>query len=287
MVERTFAKPSSMVYRGREFQWGERTYLMGVINLALDSFSGDGLGDRPEKALEQALVFEAQGADIIDVGAESTRPGHTPISGAQELSLLIPALEKIVSRVKTPVSVDTYKAEVARQALEAGASMINDVWGPRVHPEMAGVVAKYRVPIVLMHNQITTEYGDLVPDVMDSLKSAAERVLKAGVPSENIILDPGIGFGKTADHNLEILRRLREFQALGFPLLVGTSRKSTIGLVLELPVDQRLEGTAATVALSIAGGADIVRVHDVKEMAQVAKMSDAIVRDWRPQNWKR
>ena len=275
-----------MICGGREFRWGERTYLMGVVNLTPDSFSGDGLGNRPENALELAIAFESQGADIIDLGAESTRPGHVSISVEEELSRLLPALEKIVARVNLPVSVDTYKVEVARQALTHGAWMINDVWGTRVGEGMAEVAAEHGVPIVLMHNQTTTEYLDLVPDVTDSLKRAAEQAMKAGVLSERIILDPGIGFGKTADQNLEVLRRLGELKALGYPLLVGTSRKSTIGLVLDLPVNERVEGTAATVALSIAGGADIVRVHDVKEMARVVRMSDAIVRGWRPENWR-
>ncbi len=259
---------------------------MGVVNLTPDSFSGDGLGNRPENALALAIAFESQGADIIDLGAESTRPGHVSITVEEELSRLLPALEKIVARVNLAVSVDTYKVEVARQALTHGAWMINDVWGTRVGEGMAEVAAEHGVPIVLMHNQTTTEYLDLVPDVTDSLKRAAEQAMKAGVLSERIILDPGIGFGKTADQNLEVLRRLGELKALGYPLLVGTSRKSTIGLVLDLPVNERVEGTAATVALSIAGGADIVRVHDVKEMARVVRMSDAIVRGWRPENWR-
>ena len=275
-----------MICGGREFRWGERTYLMGVVNLTPDSFSGDGLGNRPENALALAIAFESQGADIIDLGAESTRPGHVFITVEEELSRLLPALEKIVARVNLPVSVDTYKVEVARQALTHGAWMINDVWGTRVGEGMAEVAAEHGVPIVLMHNQTTTEYLDLVPDVTDSLKRAAEQAMKAGVLSERIILDPGIGFGKTADQNLEVLRRLGELKALGYPLLVGTSRKSTIGLVLDLPVNERVEGTAATVALSIAGGADIVRVHDVKEMARVVRMSDAVVRGWRPENWR-
>ena len=286
MTGQDFARVGSMTCAGREFRWGERTYVMGVVNLTPDSFSGDGLKNQPSNALELAIAFESQGADIIDLGGESTRPGHVSISDEEELSRLLPALEKIVARVNLPVSVDTYKVEVAHQALTHGASMINDVWGTRVGEGMAEVAAEHSVPIVLMHNQVTTKYRDLVPGVMDSLIQAAERAMKAGVPSERIILDPGIGFGKTADQNLEVLRRLGELKALGYPILVGTSRKSTIGLVLDLPVDERVEGTAATVALSIAGGADIVRVHDVKEMVRVVRMSDAIVRGWRPENWK-
>ena len=182
--------------------------------------------------------------------------------------------------------MDTYKPEVARRAVDAGAVMINDVWGPRVGEGLARVAAETGSPLVLMHNQVGTEYEDLAPEVAASLRRAAATAMVAGVSKESLILDPGIGFGKTADHNLEILSRLGELKALGFPLMVGTSRKSTIGLVLDLPVEERLEGTAATVALSIAGGADIVRVHDVEAMVRVARMSDAVVRGWRPLGWR-
>lgn len=276
-----------MICGGREFVWGSRTYVMGVVNVTPDSFSGDGLAGRVDDAVEQAVGFEAEGADIIDVGAESTRPGHAPVSVEEELSRLLPALEGIVRSVSIPASVDTYKPEVARRAVECGASMINDVWGPKVGEGMAEVAAETGLPLVLMHNQDGTAYDDVVPDVAESLRRAAETAMAAGVRREGIILDPGIGFGKTADHNLQILGRLKELKELGYPLLVGTSRKSTIGLVLDLPVEERLEGTAATVALAIAGGADIVRVHDVREMTRVARMSDAIVRGWRPEGWGR
>ena len=276
-----------MICGGREFVWGSRTYVMGVVNVTPDSFSRDGLAGRTTDAVEQALAFEDEGADIIDVGAESTRPGHAPVSMEEELSRLQPVLEGIVAAVSIPVSVDTYKPEVARRAVGWGVSMVNDVWGPRVGDGMAEAAAESGLPLVLMHNQDGTEYVDLMPEVTASLRQAAAAAEAAGVHRERIILDPGIGFGKTADHNLEIINRLGEFKALGFPLLVGTSRKSTIGLVLNLPVEERLEGTAATVALSIAGGADIVRVHDVREMTRVARMSDAIVRGWRPEGWGR
>ena len=274
-----------MVCGGREFRWGSRTYVMGVVNVTPDSFSGDGLAGRTEEAVEQAVAFEAEGADIIDVGAESTRPGHAPVSVKEELSRLLPVLEGIVGAVSIPVSVDTYKPEVARRAAECGASMLNDVWGLRVGEGMAAVAAETGLPLVLMHNQVGTEYGDVAPEVAASLRRAAAAAEAAGVRRDALILDPGIGFGKTAEHNLEILGRLGELKDLGYPLLVGTSRKSTIGFVLDLPVSERLEGTAATVALAIAGGADVVRVHDVREMARVARMSDAIVRGWRPQGW--
>ena len=265
---------------------------MGVVNLTPDSFSGDGLDRDVRSAVDLALRMEAEGADVIDIGAESTRPaGRIYGSGAQtipitdELARLLPVLKEVVVRVGVPVSVDTYKAEVARQAIEAGASMINDVWALEADRDMADVVARPGVPVVLMHNQSSYQYVDLLGEIKDRLHGMVSRAIEAGVEPANIIIDPGIGFGKTADHNLEILRRLPEFGSLGYPVLVGTSRKSTIGRVLDLPVEERLEGTAATVALSIAGGADIVRVHDVGEMVRVVRMSDAIVRGWRPEHW--
>ena len=273
------------VSRGQPLIWGRRTYIMGIINLSPDSFSGDGLGSDLPAVVAQALRFQEEGADFLDVGAESTRPGATPIDPETETRLLIPALEALTPVVSVPLSVDTYKAAVARPALAAGAAIINDVWGLKADPALAQVAAEAGAPLILMHNQPTRQYQHLLPDVAASLAHSAQVATQAGVLPENIVLDPGIGFGKTPDHNLEILRRLPELKDLGYPLLLGTSRKSTIGFVLDLPVDQRLEGTAATVALSIAGGADIVRVHDVKEMVRVCRMSDAILRDWRPDNW--
>ena len=270
---------------GKPLVWGARTYVMGIVNLSLDSFAGDGLGGDLAAIVEQALRFQEEGADFLDVGAESTRPGATPVEPDEELRRLIPALEAIAPVVSIPLSVDTYKAPVARRAVAAGAQIINDVWGLKADPQLAEIAADSGAPLVLMHNQQTRQYRQLLPSIFESLKRSVDLATQAGVPTGNIILDPGIGFGKTPDHNLEILRRLPEFKALGFPLLVGTSRKSTIGYVLDLPVEQRLEGTAATVALSIAGGADIVRVHDVKEMTRVCRMSDAIVREWRPEGW--
>ena len=272
---------------GTRFVWGARTYVMGVINATPDSFSGDGIGADLGAATAQAREFELHGADIIDVGGESTRPpavyaGVAPVSAAEELSRIVPVIEALARELRVPISVDTYKAGVAREALAAGASMINDVWALRRDPEMAGVAAEAGVPVVLMHNQEGTEYHDLVPDVVAGLRRAMDTAVAAGIATENIVLDPGMGFGKAAEHSLEVLRRLDEFDVLGRPLLVGMSRKSTIGLVLNLPVEDRVEGTAATVALAIAGGADMVRVHDVKQMVRVARMSDAVIRGWRP-----
>jgi len=271
---------------GMPFAWGERTYIVGVVNMTPDSFSGDGLGADVDAAVAQALRFEECGADIIDVGGESTRPasiyaGAAPTQDEVELSRIIPVIAALSQKLRVPISVDTFKARVASKALEAGASMINDVWGFTRDPDIAHVAAGAGVPVILMHNQDHTRYADLVPDVIGALSRMSQAAVDAGVAFENIILDPGMGFGKTAEHNLEILRRLDEFAVLERPLLIGMSRKSTIGYVLGLPVDDRVEGTAATVALSIANGADLVRVHDVREMARVARMSDAIVRGWK------
>ncbi len=270
----------------RLFNWGERTFVMGVVNVTPDSFSGDGVGRNIIAAIEQATRFQLEGADIIDIGGESTRPASIyadagPISVGEELARVIPVIEALAPALDIPISVDTYKAVVARAALQAGASMVNDVWGFRRDPEMAKVAADAGVPVVLMHNQEHTRYDDVVPDVIRELGRMRDSAMAAGVNGENVILDPGMGFGKTAEHNLEILRRLDEFRKLNVPILVGMSRKSTIGYVLDLPVEDRLEGTAATVALSVAFGADIVRIHDVKEMARVARMSDAVVRGWK------
>lgn len=275
------------VSEGAPLVWGVRTYVMGIINLSPDSFSGDGLGADIPAIVEQGLRFQEDGADFIDVGAESTRPGATPIAPQDEIRLLAPALEALSSVATVPISVDTYKAEVARRALGSGARIINDVWGLKAEPELARVAAETGAPLVLMHNQEGRSYWRLLPDLKESLARSVQVALAAGVSRENLVLDPGIGFGKTADHNLHILRRLEELKEPGLPLLVGTSRKSTIGLVLNLPVEERLEGTAATVSLAIAGGADIVRVHDVKQLVRVCRMTDSIVRGWRPENWKR
>ena len=279
------SNPTLTVAGGEPLVWGLRTYVMGIINLTPDSFSGDGLANDPQAAVALALKMESEGADIIDVGAESTRPGSQPISAAAEINRLIPALAAICAAVNIPVSVDTYKAPVARRAIAAGASLVNDVWGCLADGNMAPTIAAAGVPAILMHNQAVAQYDDLVPDVISGLDRIAGIARAAGVAPHNIILDPGIGFGKTADHNLELLRRLLEVRQAGYPLLLGVSRKSTIGRILNLPPEERLEGTAAAVAMSIVGGADIVRVHDVKEMVRVARMTDAIARDWRPSPW--
>ena len=280
MPSKTFSQ--ALRVGSREFLWGERTYVMGIINVTPDSFSGDGLGTDVDAALAHALRFQDEGADILDVGGESTRPGHAPVDEDEELRRVIPLIERLAGSATTPISVDTYKASVARRALAAGATMVNDIWGLRRDPEMAGVVAEAGVPVVVMHNQEAPIYKDVVADVMAILRESLRRAEAAGIPREWVIVDPGIGFAKRPEHSLELLRRLGELRALGCPVLVGTSRKSSIGAVLGLPVEERLEGTAATVAIAIANGADIVRVHDVQAMVRVARMSDAIVRGWSP-----
>ncbi|MCZ6892264.1 MAG: dihydropteroate synthase [Chloroflexi bacterium] len=277
--------PAYMMCRGQRFVWGVRTYVMGVVNISADSFSGDGTGDDVQAAVDQARRFEEEGADIIDVGGESTRafaghPRYEPISEDEELRRVMPVLERLISQVSVPVSIDTYKSGVARRALDAGVSMLNDIWGLQYDSALAGLAAEHNVPIVLMHNQKGTRYHDLISDVKAVLARSVGQAVEAGVPREAIIVDPGIGFAKGPEHNLQLISRLRELRELGFPLLVGPSRKSFIGLVLDLPVEQRMEGTAAAVALSVANGADIVRVHDVQTMVRVTRMADAVVRGW-------
>ena len=273
------------VSNGETLVWGVRTYVMGIINVTPDSFSGDGLGGDVAAAVDLALRFQDEGADILDIGAVSTRPGHQQVSLDEELRRLMPALEAVANRVKLPISVDTHNAAVARRAVDAGAVIINDIWGLKADPLLAKVAADTGAGLVLMHNQQGTEYHDLLPDVVSSLESSVGTALEAGVPQVNIIIDPGIGFGKTPDHNLEILARIDILKSIGCPILVGASRKSTLGLLLDLPPGQRVEGTAATVSLAIAGGADLVRVHDVKEMVRVCRVADAVVRGWRPEGW--
>ncbi|AEG13861.1 dihydropteroate synthase [Desulfofundulus kuznetsovii DSM 6115] len=264
--------------RGKELVLGERTLVMGILNVTPDSFSDGGRFSDPSRAVEHAHRLVEDGADIIDLGGESTRPGHTPVTAEEEMRRVIPVLEKLVQEISVPISVDTTKAAVAREALEIGAHIINDQWALRADPEMAAVVARYDAPVILMHNQKGTEYKDLMGDIIRFFRESIALALEAGISPEKIIIDPGIGFGKTVEQNLEVMNRLSELACLGLPVLLGTSRKSMIGKTLDLPVDQRVEGTAATVAVGIAAGVDIVRVHDVREMVRVARMTDAMVR---------
>jgi dihydropteroate synthase len=290
-------------------EWGARTYVMGILNITPDSFSGDGLmhssleaGRVPVRvegmgvrvALDQARRFIAAGSHILDIGGESTRPGSQPVSADEEMGRVIPVIEAIRKESDVVISIDTYKATVAEAALNAGADIINDIWGFRVDPQIATVAARHGVPVILMHNRsnpanveirerlgnsyVGSQYENLIEDVKRELLESVSIARAAGVKDEKIILDPGIGFGKTVPQNIELINRLDEIRALGFPVLLGTSRKSFIGVTLDLPPDQRVEGTAATLAVGIVRGADIIRVHDVEMMTRIARMTDAIVR---------
>jgi dihydropteroate synthase len=280
------------------FEWGTKTYVMGIVNVTPDSFSGDGLiqdgSDFIDKAVEQGKRMETDGADILDIGGESTRPGSTPVALEEEIARVIPVIERLAREVKIPLSIDTYKAEVARRAIEAGASIINDVWGGRMKPDILKVAAEKDVSIILMHNRsqpkdaaqeaklggryVGITYDNLIADIKNELQQLVDSALAAGVRKENVIIDPGIGFGKTVAQNLEIVRRLGEFKSLGYPILVGPSRKSFVGYTLDAPPEERLEGTLAAVALCIEKGADMVRVHDVKETNRARIFTDAVVR---------
>ena len=280
------------------FDWGRQTYLMGIVNVTPDSFSGDGLikgeGNWVAAAVAQAKAQAEQGAHILDVGGESTRPGSQPTSAEEELRRVLPVIHALADVVNVPISIDTYKAEVARQAVAAGAAIVNDVWGLRMDPDMGRVVAETGAALIVMHNRskpknavqeaqlggryVGVEYKDLLGDIIRELQVSVDIALAAGVSPEKIIVDPGIGFGKTVEQNLELLDRLSELKALGYPILAGPSRKSFVGYTLNLPPDQRLEGTAAAVALAIDRSADIVRVHDVAAMTRVARFTDAVVR---------
>lgn len=278
LANREGFSPFVLDCRGRTLTLGERTLVMGILNVTPDSFSDGGCYRDPGFAAEKALGMVADGADIIDLGGESTRPGYSPVDEREELARIMPVLERLVKEIQVPVSIDTTKAPVAGRALEAGAHIINSQWGLHGDPALAGVVAGYGAPLILMHNQKGTSYRELVGDIVEYFRESIHLAEQAGISRDKLIIDPGFGFGKTPGQNLELLRRLKDLSCLGLPVLTGTSRKSTIGKVLNLPVDQRAEGTAATVAVAIVNGAAIVRVHDVREMARVAKMTDAIVR---------
>jgi dihydropteroate synthase len=270
------------------FDWGRRTYVMGILNVTPDSFSGDGLladTDPLEGAVAAARRMIADGADLLDIGGESTRPGHAPVDAAEEIRRVIPVIAAVAAALPdTPISVDTAKPDVAAAALAAGAHLLNDVWGtgPDIG-EMAAVAAGAGVPLIVMHNRAEARYErNVVAEVVADLGAALDRATAAGVPETDLIVDPGIGFGKTADHNITVLCHLGALSTLGRPVLLGTSRKSTLGRILDLPVEERLEATLATTALGIAAGVDIVRVHDVGPNVRVARVSDAIVRGhWR------
>ena len=257
---------------------GEKTYIMGILNVTPDSFSDGGKYNNTESAVKRVKHMIENGADIIDIGGESTRPGHQPLDAIEEINRVVPVIEVLAKEFNVPISVDTSKAIVADRALKAGAHIVNDVWGLQKDPALAEVVARYGAGVVMMHNNNNSEYHDLMGDIIKFLRKSIELAEKTGIRRENMVVDPGIGFGKNLDHNLEAMRRLKELSTLNLPVLLGTSRKSLIGNILDLPVDERLEGTSATVTLGIANGADFVRVHDVREMARVVRMTDAMVR---------
>lgn len=276
--------------------WGTRTYVMGILNITPDSFSGDGLWSQDEvvaAALEQARQFAASGADILDIGGESTRPGAEPVAAEEELQRVLPVVQAVAAELDVLISIDTYKAPVAEQALLHGAQIVNDVWGFKADPGLAEVAARRNAGVILMHNRsswaqaeikarlggryIGVPYENLLEDVRRELLESVAIATEAGVAAEKIILDPGIGFGKTVEQNLKLINRLDEIRSLGYPVLLGPSRKSFIGYTLDLPPGERLEGTAAAVAVGIVRGADIVRVHDVQALVRVARMTDAIL----------
>ncbi len=275
-------------------EWGRKTYIMGIINVTPDSFSGDGLGTDVDAVVRQARAFVAAGTDILDIGGESTRPGSEPISAEVEMDRVLPAVESIARETDAPISIDTYKAEVAAAALDAGAHMVNDVWGLQMDPALPPLIAERGVPAIIMHNRskpknaaqeerlggryVGIEYENLMGDILRELRDSIAIATDAGIDPAHIIIDPGIGFGKTVEQNLTIVDELDQLRSLGRPILIGPSRKSFIGYTLDAAPDERLLGTAATVVLGIARGADIVRVHDVQVLRDVVRMTDAIVR---------
>jgi dihydropteroate synthase len=280
--------PTPLIVRGTTFEWRARTYVMGILNATPDSFSGDGLlaggSDAVRRAVEQARRMTADGADILDIGGESTRPGHEAVSADEEADRIVPVVEAVRAALPDmPISVDTTKAPVADAALAAGADIVNDVWGVSDDDAIARIAAVHGAPLIVMHNRAEPRYEDLMAEIVNDLRRALNRAIAAGVDEERLIVDPGFGFGKTAEHNLVVLRELAALRVLGRPILLGTSRKSTLGKVLDLPANERLEATLATTALGVAAGTDIVRVHDVAPNVRAARMADAVIRGtWRP-----
>ena len=261
----------------REFDVKNKTYIMGILNVTPDSFSDGGRWNETDDALSHAWTMAEEGADIIDIGGESTRPGHQQISDEEEIARIVPVIRAVKRELDLPISVDTYKSKVAAAAIEAGADLVNDIWGLKYDPEMAGLIARTGTACCLMHNKNTTEYEDFFPDMLRETAQCAELARAAGIPDDKIILDPGIGFGKTLEMNLETLHYLECFHELGYPMLLGASRKSVIGLTLDLPADQRLEGTLVTTVLAVMKGYAFVRVHDVKENLRAIRMTEAIL----------
>lgn len=270
-------KIEKMAIGGREFDIKNHTYVMGILNVTPDSFSDGGKFNNLDQALYHAQEMIRDGADIIDVGGESTRPGYTMISDEEEIGRTVPVVEAIKKRMDIPVSIDTYKSQVAKANIEAGADLINDIWGLKYDEEMAPLIAKEKLPCCLMHNREQADYKHFVREMKEDLKETIRIAKDAGIKNKRIILDPGVGFGKTYDNNLEAIRCLDELVELGYPVLLGTSRKSVIGLSLDLPGDQRMEGTLATTVLGVIQGAAFVRVHDVKENKRAILMTEAVL----------
>lgn len=266
----------TMKIGNRLFDLQQHTYIMAILNMTPDSFSDGGSYKTLDDALYRVEQMLAEGADIIDIGGESTRPGHTAIGDEEEINRVTPIIEAVTKRFDVPVSIDSYKAPVVKAALASGAHLVNDIWGLQHDAEMATVIAQAGATCCLMHNKHNTQYDNILVECLESLRRSAERAIAAGVPRENIMLDPGIGFGKTCEQNLFLMQQLEQFRLLGYPMLLGTSRKSMIGLTLDLPVDQRVEGTLVTTVLAVLAGWSFVRVHDVKENYRAIKMAEAI-----------
>ena len=269
----------NMIIGGKNFPIGERVYLMGILNVTPDSFSDGGNFNCLDKALFHAEEMLLQGADLLDIGGESTRPGHEKISDEEEIERVAPVIERLKREFDTPVSIDTYKSKVARAALMAGADMVNDIWGLRYDEKMAALVKEFDVPVCLMHNKEKPEYIDFIPEVLKELSECVELAKKAGISEDKLIVDPGIGFGKTLEMNLACMKHLEEFLTLGLPVLLGTSRKSMIGLTLDLPVTEREEGTIATSVLGVMKGCHFVRVHNVEANKRAIRMTEAILHE--------
>lgn len=262
----------------KEFELGKRPYMMGILNVTPDSFSDGGKFNNIKQAIIHAKEMIKEGADIIDIGGESTRPNHTPVEEEEEIKRVVPIIEALSKEIDVPISIDTYKSKVAECAIKAGASLINDVWGFKKDKNMAKVAAKYDVACCLMHNRNDKNYTNFMEDVLKDLQESIDIALEAGVKKENIMIDPGFGFAKEPSQNLQIMNELERLHELGYPILLGTSRKSTIGLVLDLPVNERVEGTIATTVIGVMKGCDFIRVHDVKENLRAAIMTDAILK---------
>ncbi len=274
-----------MMIGGKEFVFKDHTYIMGILNVTPDSFSDGGSYTTLDKALKQTERMMAEGAAIIDIGGESTRPGYTLLPDEEEIRRVVPVIRAVKERFDIPVSVDTYKSRVAEAAIEAGADMINDIWGLKYDPELAGVIGKSGLPCCLMHNRKTAEYRHFMSDCLEDLKETLKLAETGGIEKDKIILDPGVGFGKTYEHNLIVMKHLEEFRKLGYPVLLGTSRKSLIGLTLDLPADERVEGTLVTTVMGVMAGMSFVRVHDVEANRRAICMAEAILKGREESIW--